>query len=180
MFKPGRKLRKRIAPSGMWRGHPIAGEVNDQNAVAFGGVAGHAGAFGTARDLARYARVWLNGGVGSEGQWVKFETMATFLSRGTNTGSRLLGWDTRERILGELSVFGDLTSDATYGHTGFTGTLLWIDPPRDLFLVFLTNRSFDPRVGESVKELKTVRAAVSDAAVRLVPHSCGQDLISKC
>ena len=104
--------------------------------------------------------------------------MARFLARGANTGSRLLGWDTRERVVGEPSVFGDITSDATYGHTGFTGTLLWIDPPRDLFLVFLTNRTFDPRVPESVKELKAVRAAVSDAAVRLVPHSLrpGADL----
>jgi CubicO group peptidase (beta-lactamase class C family) len=180
MFKPPRKLRDRIAPSGMWHGHPVAGEVNDQNAVAFGGVAGHAGVFSTARDLAKYARVWLSSGMGPEGRWVKFETMARFLSRGTNTGSRLLGWDTPERLTEEPSVFGTITSDATYGHTGFTGTLLWIDPPRDLFLVFLTNRSFDPKVDESVKELKTVRAAVSDAAVRLVPHTCSQELIAKC
>ncbi|MGH7498203.1 MAG: serine hydrolase, partial [Gemmatimonadales bacterium] len=95
-------------------------------------------------------------------------------------GSRLLGWDTRERVTGELSVFGDLTSDAAYGHTGFTGTLMWVDPPRDLFLIFLTNRAYDPHVAESLKELKAVRAAVSDAAVRLVPHSCGQELVSKC
>jgi CubicO group peptidase (beta-lactamase class C family) len=180
MFKPPRKLRDRIAPSGMWHGHPVAGEVNDQNAMAFGGVAGHAGVFSTARDLAKYARVWLSSGMGPEGRWVKFETMARFLSRGTNTGSRLLGWDTPERLTEEPSVFGTITSDATYGHTGFTGTLLWIDPPRDLFLVFLTNRSFDPKVDESVKELKTVRAAVSDAAVRLVPHTCSQELIAKC
>lgn len=180
MFKPPRKLRTRIAPSGMWRGQPVAGEVNDQNAVAFGGVAGHAGVFSTAADLARYAQVWLRGGIGPGGRWVGVETMARFLSRGANTGSRLLGWDTRERIPGEVSLFGDLTSDATYGHTGFTGTLLWVDPSRDLFLVFLTNRSLDPRVAGSVKELKAVRAAVSDAAVRLVPHGCGQALVSKC
>ncbi len=180
MFKPPRKLRKRIAPSGVWRGQPVAGEVNDQNAVVFGGVAGHAGLFSTGTDLARYAQAWLRNGVGPHGQWVRFETMARFLARGANTGSRLLGWDTRERVEGELSVFGDITSDATYGHTGFTGTLLWIDPPRDLFLVFLTNRAFDPRVRESLKELKAVRSAVSDAAVRLVPHSCGQMLVSKC
>ncbi len=180
MFKPSRKLRPRIAPSGIWRKQPVAGEVNDQNAVAFGGVAGHAGVFSTAADLARYAQVWLRGGIGPDGRWVKFGTMARFLSRGTNAGSRLLGWDTRERIPNELSLFGDLTSDATYGHTGFTGTLLWVDPPRDLFLVFLTNRAFDPRIPESVKELKSVRAAVSDAAVRLVPHGCGQELISNC
>ena len=180
MFKPPKNLRKRSAPSGLWRGQPVAGEVNDQNAVVFGGVAGHAGLFSTAADLARYAQVWLRGGIGANGRWVRFQTMARFLSRGTNTGSRLLGWDTRERVIGEPSVFGDLTSDATYGHTGFTGTLLWIDPPRDLFLVFLTNRAFDPRIPDSIKELKTVRAAVSDAAIRLVPHSCGQELISKC
>ncbi len=180
MFKPPKKLRKRIAPSGLWRGQPVAGEVNDQNAVVFGGVAGHAGVFSTAADLARFAQVWLRGGVGPQGRWVSFQTLSRFLSRGVNTGSRLLGWDTRERVVGEPSVFGDLTSDATYGHTGFTGTLLWVDPPRDLFLVFLTNRTFDPKVPESVKELKAVRAAVSDAAVRLVPHSCGQELISKC
>jgi CubicO group peptidase (beta-lactamase class C family) len=180
MFKPPRKLWDRIAPSGMWHGHPVAGQVNDQNAVAFGGVAGHAGVFGTASDLAKYARVWLSMGIGPEGRWIRFETMARFLSRGTNTGSRLLGWDTPERLADEPSVFGDITSDATYGHTGFTGTLLWVDPPRDLFLVFLTNRSFDPKVDESVKELKTIRAAVSDATVRLVPHTCGQELIAKC
>jgi len=180
MFKPPKKLRKRIAPSGLWRGHPVAGEVNDQNAVVFGGVAGHAGLFSTGTDLARFAQVWLRSGVGPQGRWVGFQTMARFLSRGANTGSRLLGWDTRERVVGEPSVFGDLTSDATYGHTGFTGTLLWVDPPRDLFLVFLTNRTFDPKVPESVKELKEVRAAVSDAAVRLVPHGCGQELISNC
>lgn len=180
MFKPPKQLRKRIAPSGLWHGQPVAGEVNDQNAVVFGGVAGHAGVFSTAADLARFAQVWLRGGVGPQGPWVSFQTVSRFLSRGANTGSRLLGWDTRERVVGEPSVFGDLTSDATYGHTGFTGTLLWVDPPRDLFLVFLTNRTFDPKVPESVKELKAVRAAVSDAAVRLVPHGCGQELISNC
>ncbi|MGH7498350.1 MAG: serine hydrolase domain-containing protein, partial [Gemmatimonadales bacterium] len=88
MFKPGKKLRTRIAPSGIWRGHPVAGEVNDQNAVAFGGVAGHAGLFSTASDLARYARIWLRGGVGPDGRWVRFETMARFLARGANAGSR--------------------------------------------------------------------------------------------
>ncbi len=180
MFKPPKRLLKRIAPTGIWHGQPVAGEVNDQNAVAFGGVAGHAGLFSTGTDLARYAQIWLRGGMGPDGRWVRSQTMAGFLARGTNTGSRLLGWDTRERVDGEPSVFGDLTSDAAYGHTGFTGTLLWIDPTRDLFLIFLTNRTFDPRVAESAKELKTVRAAVSDAAVRLVPHFCGQELVSKC
>lgn len=180
MFNPSRKLRNRIVPSGLWRGQPVAGEVNDQNAVAFGGVAGHAGLFSTGTDLAKYAQVWLRNGNGPNGRWVRFETMARFLARSARAGSRLLGWDTPERLPGDFSVFGEVASDAAYGHTGFTGTLLWVDPSNDLFLVFLTNRTFDPRVAESAKELRAVRAAVSDAAVRLVPHRCGQALASRC
>jgi CubicO group peptidase (beta-lactamase class C family) len=180
MYKPPARLKRRIAPSGIWRGKPVPGDVNDQNAVAMGGVAGHAGVFSTGMDLARYARVWLSSGAAPEGQWVRPETIRRFLTRGARSGSRLLGWDTREVKPDEPSVFGTLVSDASYGHTGFTGTELWIDPARDLFLVFLTNRAFDPRIPESVKQLKVVRAALSDATVRLVPHGCQQELVARC
>jgi CubicO group peptidase (beta-lactamase class C family) len=181
-YRPPASLKRRIVPSGMWRGHPVPGDVNDQNAVAMGGVAGHAGVFSTGMDLARYAAVWLRSGVGPAGLWVRPETMGRFLVKGPRTGSRLLGWDTREvdPAAEEPSVFGSLISDAGYGHTGFTGTELWIDPARDLFLVFLTNRAFDPRVRESAKELKFIRANLSDAVVRLVPHGCQQELVARC
>jgi CubicO group peptidase (beta-lactamase class C family) len=180
MYRPSRSLKRRIVPSGMWRGKPVPGDVNDQNAVAMGGVAGHAGVFSTGMDLARYGTVWLRSGVGPQGQWVRPETVRRFLTKGPRSGSRLLGWDTPEFKPDEPSVFGTLVSDAGYGHTGFTGTELWIDPARDLYLVFLTNRAFDPRVRESLKELKVVRATLSDAAVRLVPHSCTQELVARC
>jgi CubicO group peptidase (beta-lactamase class C family) len=180
MYRPGRSLKRRIVPSGMWRGKPVPGDVNDQNAVAMGGVAGHAGVFSTGMDLARYATVWLRSGVGPQGEWVRPETVRRFLTKGPRSGSRLLGWDTPELKPDEPSVFGTLVSDAGYGHTGFTGTELWIDPARDLYLVFLTNRAFDPRVRESLKELKVVRATLSDAAVRLVPHGCTQELVARC
>lgn len=180
MYKPPARLKRRIAPSGIWRGKPVPGDVNDQNAVAMGGVAGHAGVFSTGMDLARYARVWLGSGAGPNGQWVSPETVRRFLTRGPRSGPRLLGWDTPEAKPDEPSVFGTLVSDASYGHTGFTGTELWIDPARDLFLVFLTNRAFDPRIRESLKELKVVRAALSDATVRLVPHGCQQELVARC
>jgi CubicO group peptidase (beta-lactamase class C family) len=180
MYRPKSSLKRRIAPSGIWRGNPVPGDVNDQNAVAMGGVAGHAGVFSTGMDLARYAQVWLRDGMGPDGQWVTPGTMRRFLVKGPRSGSRLLGWDTPEAKPDEPSVFGALISDATYGHTGFTGTELWIDPARDLFLVFLTNRAFDPKVRESIKELKVVRAAVSDATVRLVPHGCTQELLAGC
>src|SRR6476660_1017736 len=180
MYKPSSRMKRRIAPSGIWRGQPVPGDVNDQNAVAMGGVAGHAGVFSTGSDLARYAQVWLRSGRGLDGSWVSPETIRRFLVKGPRSGSRLLGWDTPEAKPDEPSVFGSLVSDASYGHTGFTGTELWVDPARDLFLVFLTNRAFDPRIRESVKELKVVRAALSDATVRLVPHGCRQELVARC
>jgi CubicO group peptidase (beta-lactamase class C family) len=180
MYKPSARMKRRIAPSGVWRGQPVPGDVNDQNAVAMGGVAGHAGVFSTGMDLARYAQVWLRSGMGPEGQWVSPGTIQRFLVKGPRSGSRLLGWDTPEAKPDEPSVFGTLVSDASYGHTGFTGTELWVDPARDLYLVFLTNRAFDPRIRESVKELKVVRAALSDATVRLVPHGCRQELVARC
>jgi CubicO group peptidase (beta-lactamase class C family) len=180
MYRPPSKLKRRIAPSGLWRGQPVPGDVNDQNAVAMGGVAGHAGVFSTGMDLARYAQVWLRAGAGPRRQWVRPETLRRFLTKGPHSGSRLLGWDTPEAKPDEPSVFGTLVSASAYGHTGFTGTELWIDPARDLFLVFLTNRAFDPRVRESLRELKVVRAALSDATVRLVPHGCTQELVAGC
>lgn len=179
-YRPPVGLRRRIVPSGIWRGQAVPGEVNDQNAVAFGGVAGHAGVFSTGMDLARFAQVWLRGGIGPHGRWVSAATMGRFLARGTNSGSRLLGWDSPELNGDEPSVFGTLISGAAYGHTGFTGTELWIDPSRDLFLVFLTNRTFDPRAPDSMHGLKLVRASLSDAAVRLVPHGCTQELVARC
>jgi CubicO group peptidase (beta-lactamase class C family) len=180
MYKPPARLRSRIVPTGIWRGQPVPGDVNDQNAAAFGGVAGHAGVFSTAADLAKFAQVWLRNGLGPEGRWARPETLATFLALGPKTGTRALAWDTPDLHAEEPSIFGTLISTTAYGHTGFTGTELWIDPTHDLFLVFLTNRAFDPRARDSVKEMKVVRTAVSDAAISLVPHACAQDLVSRC
>ena len=179
-YHPPSALRRRTMPSAVWRGQPIQGQVNDPNAAILGGAAGHAGIFSTGLDLARYAQVWLRGGTGPHGQWVSSTTVKRFLTRGSNSGPRLLGWDTPELNLAEPSLFGTLISDAAYGHTGFTGTELWIDPTRDLFLVFLTNRTFDPKVRDSLHRLREVRVELSDAAIRLVPHACQQELIAQC
>ena len=179
-YRPSPAAIRRTVPTALWRGHPIQGRVNDPNADVLGGAAGHAGIFSTGMDLARYAQAWLRNGVGPDGQWVTAATMRTFLQRGANSGPRLLGWDTAEHDGKEPSVFGNLISDAGYGHTGFTGTEIWIDPARDLFLVFLTNRTFDPRPRDSQHALRRVRASLSDAAIRLVPHTCPQDLVTNC
>jgi CubicO group peptidase (beta-lactamase class C family) len=174
------RLKRRTVPSGIWRGEPVPGDVNDQNAAAFGGVAGHAGVFSTAMDLARFAQVWLRDGMGPNGPWVSPVTLRQFLTRGPRSGTRLLGWDSPELNGEEPSIYGTLISQSAYGHTGFTGTELWIDPTHDLFLVFLTNRTFDPKAPDSLKGLKALRTEISDAAIRLVPHSCAQDLVSRC
>jgi len=179
-FRPPARLKRRIAPAGIWRGQPVPGDVNDQNAAAFGGVAGHAGVFSTARDLATFAQVWLREGMGPTGPWVQPATMRLFLTKGARSGTRLLGWDSPELDGEEPSIYGTLITQSAYGHTGFTGTELWIDPSHDLFLVFLTNRAFDPKARDSVKGLKLVRTELSDAAIRLVPHSCPQELVARC
>jgi CubicO group peptidase (beta-lactamase class C family) len=179
-YRPTAAMKRRTVPTALWRGHPVQGQVNDPNAAVLGGAAGHAGVFSTGTDLARYAQVWLRSGVGPQGQWVSPATMRRFLERGANSGPRLLGWDTAEHGGKEPSVFGTLISDAGYGHTGFTGTEIWIDPVRDMFLVFLTNRTFDPRPRDSQHALRRVRASLSDAALRLVPEVCQQELVAEC
>ena len=175
LYRPPARMRKWTAPSGRYRGRPVRGEVNDQNAARFGGVAGHAGLFSTGADLARFAQVWLRQGVGPAGRWVRSETMRTFLTPGTRSGTRLLGWDspTLDAPPDDPSVFGTLVSPSAYGHTGWTGTELWIDPTRDLFVVFLTNRSYDPRTRRSIDKLRVLRAQLSDAALRVVPPLSG-------
>jgi CubicO group peptidase (beta-lactamase class C family) len=179
-YRLGPQARRRAAPTAVWRGLPVQGQVNDPNAAVFGGVAGHAGIFSTGMDLARYAQVWLRNGVGPRGQWVSPATIRRFLTPGAKSGPRLLGWDTPELDGKQPSLYGTLISPSAYGHTGFTGTELWIDPSHDLFLVFLTNGTFDPRAGNSHYALRTVRTSLSDAAIRLVPPVCQQDLVAEC
>jgi CubicO group peptidase (beta-lactamase class C family) len=179
-YRPTASMKRRTVPTAVWRGHPVQGQVNDPNAAILGGAAGHAGIFSTGMDMARYAQMWLNEGAGLSGQWVSPRTVKRFLTRGTNSGPRLLGWDTPELDGDEPSLYGTLISDAAYGHTGFTGTEIWVDPTRDLFLVFLTNRTFDPRARDAVHRLRSIRTGLSDAAIRLVPHACQQELIAQC
>ena len=172
LYRPPRALHRRVAPTGIWRGTPVAGKVHDANAAKLGGVAGHAGLFGTAADLARFAQILLAGGVTPEGKRVlKQETVALFTAvsvparRGQS--ARALGWQALPTDEKESSA-GRLLGPRTYGHTGFTGTSIWIDPDRDVFVVLLTNREYAPRSRTPFTVLKEVRGRVADAAARLV------------
>lgn len=187
LYRPGEAATSFTAPTGLWRGRPVCCVVNDQNAARFGGAAGHAGLFSTGADLARFARLWLNGGTLDGRQVFQASTLRTFLTPDSADATRLLGWErppsslrtdpcpqpgaasSRSRCAParrEDSAYGSLLSAAAYGHTGWTGTLIWIDPERDLFLILLTNRSYAPRVGHSIRALRAIRGALADTVVR--------------
>jgi beta-glucosidase-like glycosyl hydrolase/CubicO group peptidase (beta-lactamase class C family) len=163
LYRPGPELLPRIAPTEQdgWRGRMVHGEVHDENAFALSGVAPHAGLFGTAPDLARFAQMLLNGGVLEHKRIVARQTLEAFTRRADIPDStRALGWDTKSE---EGSSAGSLFSPSSYGHTGFTGTSLWIDPERELFVILLTNRVHPTRENILIRQ---VRPAVADAVVR--------------
>jgi CubicO group peptidase (beta-lactamase class C family) len=159
-FRPGDSLRARIAPTDVTppRGYPLRGEVADENAYALGGVAGHAGLFSTASDISVFAQMMLNGGQYNGVRIVADSTIALFTRR--TAGTRALGWDTADGDGGS----GSYLSGNSYGHTGYTGTSLWIDPDREMFVVLLTNRVHDARARRPAKVISDVRADVSDLA----------------
>ena len=158
-----RPYRRRIAPTTAdeLRGGPLQGTVHDANAWAMGGVSGHAGLFSSARDVAAFAQFLLDGGSYANVRVVAPQTIARWTSRQGGTTSRALGWDTPA----PSSSAGRFFSPRSFGHTGFTGTSLWIDPERGLFVVLLLNR-VNSR-GESTRHVQ-LRRDVSDAVQRAV------------
>jgi CubicO group peptidase (beta-lactamase class C family) len=166
--------RTHVVPTSTFKGRPVAGVVNDQNAQVLGGVAGHAGIFSTGIDLAHFAQGWLRDSTRASAPWLAPATLARFFERTATSGTRALGWDTPpERSDTGISAYGHCATSSTIGHTGWTGTVLWLDRSQDLFVIFLTNRSYAPRTPkQSFAQLKLVRSNVSDA-VRSALGSCG-------
>ena len=159
-YNPPDSVRYRIAPTEVSppRGYPIKGEVHDENAFALGGVAGHAGLFSTAADLAVFAQMMLNGGSYDDVRIVSDSAVSLFTRR--TAGTRALGWDTAEGQGGS----GEYLTESAFGHTGYTGTSLWIDPDREMFVVLLTNRVHAARARRPAKVIADVRADLTDAA----------------
>lgn len=166
-FRPDAALRGRIAPTELTppRGYPLRGEVHDENAYVLGGVAGHAGLFSTASDLSIFAQMLLNGGRYRETRLIADSTVQLFTRRAA--GTRALGWDT---CAGEYGC-GKYMGRNAYGHTGYTGTSLWIDPDRQMFVVLLTNRVHAARARRPAKVISDVRADLADAAALAVTDS---------
>jgi len=169
-FRPPRDLAPRCAPTelDLWRGRLLQGEVHDENCWALGGVAGHAGLFGTAAGVGAFARGILQGlahpaesegsapheAAGTDagfGLHTGRETLARFIRKSTVPGSsRALAWDT----MLPTSSCGTRLSPRAIGHTGFTGTSLWIDPALDLYVVFLTNRVHPTRENNTIQSVR--------------------------
>jgi serine-type D-Ala-D-Ala carboxypeptidase len=131
-----------------WRGRLLLGEVHDENAYALGGVAGHAGLFGTAEAVSQLTRAWLNGYVGGT-SYFSSELVRQFVrpQPGTSWG---LGWDTPSNP----SSSGQWLSPRSFGHLGFTGTSIWIDPIRELEVIFLSNRVHPTRENQAIKAFR--------------------------
>lgn len=160
---PTRKPWERIAPTEdcRWRGRVLRGEVHDENAFAMGGVAPHAGLFSTAPDLSVFLQMLLDRGEYKDQRFLKESTVELFTKRqdvvqGANWG---LGW----KLWSEGCLAGKLFSRLSYGHTGFTGTSIWTDPERELFVILLTNRVHPTRENRGILE---VRPKVHDAVIR--------------
>jgi beta-glucosidase-like glycosyl hydrolase/CubicO group peptidase (beta-lactamase class C family) len=163
MFKPPKKLWPGIAPTeidNQYRHRLIQGEVHDENAATIGGVSGHAGVFSTAPDLAAFCQMLLNGGVYAHQRILRRATISEFTEpQQLSGGSRTLGW----AVPTEGGSSGHFMGPHTFGHTGFTGTSIWIDPDRELFVVFVTNRVYPTRENQ---KLAKVRPALHDAVMQ--------------
>ena len=160
-YRPPRSWATRVAPTEVdpWRGRLLSGEVHDENCFALGGVSGHAGLFGTSAGVGAFARDTLRASLG-ESTYGKTDTIQAFISRTAIPGSsRALGWDT----MLTTSSCGRWMSDNAFGHTGFTGTSLWIDPAHDAYVVLLTNRVNPTRENNRIVAF---RPALHEAIIR--------------
>ncbi len=159
-------LLARIAPTEvdtLFRERLVRGNVHDENAYAMGGVAGHAGLFSSARDLAVFAQLMLGEGEVGGVRLIRAETVRAFTRRQSERSSRALGWDTPA----PRSSAGDHLSAGSFGHTGFTGTSLWIDPERRIFVILLANRVYPSRDNQRHIPL---RRALADAVALAVQN----------
>ncbi len=169
-YRPSSENVDRIAPTeyDAWRGRLVRGEVHDENAARLGGVAGHAGLFSTAPDLGRFLLWILDAYHGRLDDAAPLSVPSalvrqfTSLQPGPRGSTRALGWDTPSA---RGSSAGTRLSRTSFGHTGFTGTSMWVDPTRDLFVILLTNRVHPTRENNRIR---AYRGALADSVVAAI------------
>lgn len=166
-YKPSPKVWYHCAPTekdDYWRNDLLKGKVHDETAYLLNGVAGHAGLFSTTNDLAKLLFMYVNNGRYGNYQFFKPETIELFTTKKSELSSRAFGWDTKDSV---KSSAGNLFSDDySFGHTGFTGTSIWVDKKEDLFVILLSNRVYPTRENRKIIELRPIiHDAIYEAAV---------------
>lgn len=165
-FNPKRVSRwyvNRIPPTEfdtVYRNQLIEAEVNDERAWYMDGIAGHAGLFATVDDLAKFGTMILNEGTYLDKQYIAPEVIREFTTQQSDRSGRGLGFDRKSP--NGFTTAGQLASNDTFGHLGFTGTSIWIDREKDMIVILLTNRTFPNR--SYGRRISQIRAAVADAA----------------
>src|SRR6266513_1475987 len=172
-FHPPASVRDRIAPTEYANGHFLQGEVNDPRARLLGGVAGNAGMFSTSADLPRSCRMLLQGGTLGGHRFLKPDTLRLMFEPAPGSqGMRTLGWDLNSPFARPMSPFFPMGS---IGHTGFTGTALWLDPPSGFYLILLTNRVHPYGGGAArIRDLRARVTAAVGAALFSAPQAPAQ------
>lgn len=153
-YNPPDSLNNYCAPTetdNYWRMKTLQGEVHDETSAMLNGVAGHAGLFSTAQDIANLMMVLMNKGKCNDVQFIKQNTIELFTKRNSEGSTRALGWDTKSD---SGSSAGKYFSKNSFGHTGYTGTSIWADPERNLFVVFLTNRVYPTRENTKIQKIR--------------------------
>lgn len=171
-YHPLREDIERVAPTEVdpWRGRHLRGEVHDENAYRLGGISAHAGLFSTGADLARFAQMLLNGGELGGARIVRPTTIAEFTRvQDAKLSHRALGWESPN---GTNSA-GRVMKAPAFGHTGFTGTSIWIDPANDLFIILLTNRVNPSRENSRIGPVRTTIADVAARAAGAATSAAG-------
>ena len=174
MFRPPKTLGARIASTERLSGirkRVLHGEVHDENAEVMGGIAGHAGMFSTAQDLAVFCQMILSGGIYAHRRILRRQTLTRFTSPSALAhNTRTLGWN----VPTEPSSSGRYFSKQSFGHTGFTGTSIWIDPQKELFVVLLTNAN-RTHANPNDDEIRRVQPAIHNAIVESLGFASGKN-----
>ena len=156
-FNPKKTIKYNVVPTeydSYFRNRLLQGEVHDETAFLLGGVSGHAGLFSNSNDIAKLAKLFLNKGVFNGRRYLKKNIVKSFTTQGNYPvkSDRILGWDTPSTN-GKSSA-GDFFSNQSYGHLGFTGTSLWIDPDNEIIIVLLTNRVHPTRDKKGIYKVR--------------------------
>ncbi|MCK4753902.1 MAG: serine hydrolase, partial [Calditrichia bacterium] len=157
IYNPDSSLINEIVPTEIseWHKKLVHGFVHDENTYVMGGISGHAGLFSTVQDLSVFCQMYLNRGLYDNKRILKTETIELFTTRQNliEGSTRALGWDTRSE---QNSMAGDFMSMRAFGHSGFTGTTIWIDPENQVFVVLLSNRVYPTRENRKISRVRPI------------------------